>query len=77
MEEKIRCKFTCNSVEKTKGWNGGPDFLFKAHLTPVHDGSDENKEFWAATPEGSIEVATVALDVFEPGKEYYVDFTPA
>jgi len=49
-------------------------------LSPVYSGSEENKQFFAATPGGSIMLHVVnekGMAVFEEGKEYYVDFTPA
>lgn len=52
-------------------------------LTPVYGNNDpnhENTKFWAASPSGSIEIGCAnieAAQVFELGKEYYVDFTAA
>lgn len=49
-------------------------------LNPVYSGCEENKTFWEHTPAGTITLTitnTAARDQFEPGKEYYVDFTPA
>jgi len=71
-----RAKFTCTEVSKRTGW-GGNEFLYAAKFNIVTSGSDENKEFFAASPSGSIEVSTVKEDHFEVGKDYYVDFTEA
>lgn len=71
-----RCKFKCQSVTKRLGFNGDP-FNYDAEFQVVYGGSPENKAFFAATPSGSIKVATFKEDQFVPGKEYYVDFTPA
>lgn len=49
-------------------------------LQAVTGTSAENKEFFASTPNGSIELRIVrpeAVGQFERGKEYYVDFSPA
>lgn len=49
-------------------------------LSPVTSGSEENKAFYKWTPGGSIQLETVnteAAKQFEPGVEFYVDFTPA
>lgn len=51
-------------------------------LRPVMatDDSPENRAFWEASPNGSIELTInnpAAAEVFELGKSYYVDFTPA
>lgn len=48
-------------------------------LSPVYspDPQHENKTFWEATPCGSIDLSTInmeAAEVFELGREYYVDF---
>lgn len=42
--------------------------------------NEENKEFFKSTPSASVQLAIVreeAAAIFEVGKEYYVDFTPA
>jgi len=77
MPEIIRAKFTCTQVTKFKsGWGDYPihyNFKFQA----VSSGSEENKKFFAATPSGSIELSALNADLFEVGKEYYIDFIPA
>lgn len=77
----IRCKFTCVSVTKRKGF-GEFAFVYDATLHPVtphsgHEPSEENRAFFAATPSGQITVGTVAGDRFVVGQDYYIDFTPA
>jgi hypothetical protein len=52
----------------------------KISLMAVTATNDENKEFFKSTPTGSINLNIVNLDaanMFEQGKEYYVDFTEA
>jgi hypothetical protein len=69
----VRAKFRVESRNETV--NGHAVLLF-----PVTTGSDENKEFYRATPAGKIELSTVNLaagDQFVPGSEFYVDFTLA
>lgn len=49
-------------------------------LTPVVSGSKENESFYKYTPGGKIELSTVnpeAAAQFSPGKEFYIDFSPA
>lgn len=71
MSNTVRAKFTCEEVAKTVNGN-------RVKLTPVYGGSEENDKFFSLTPYGQIEVGTINPNVeFEPGKEYYVDFTPA
>lgn len=71
-----RCKAKCVSVTKSAGFNGHL-FVYGAKFNPCYGDTPENKAFFAATPSLSIEVGTAAADVFEVGKDYYVDFTPA
>jgi len=49
-------------------------------LQPVVGDSPENKEWSKWTPSGVIEISTInprAMELFEVGKAYTVDFTPA
>ena len=74
---KVRAKFKCTSVTKGCGW-GNNEFLYSAEFGAVTgQGSEENEQFFAATPSGNIKVSTVREDHFLVGKEYYVDFTLA
>ncbi len=76
----VRAKFYVNSLTKQKMWNGTDGIGTVVKMSPVMDGSDENKQFYKYSPSGSIELGTVnenAAAQFEIGKEYYVDFTPA
>lgn len=60
-----------------------PCEMWTIHGQPVYGNGDpnhENTKFWASSPNGSLMLGTVnkdAVDQFELGKEYYVDFTPA
>ena len=74
MSTTTRCKFVCNKVTKQLGFNGHP-FVYGAEFGVVYGNSEENKKFFAATPSGNLTVGTAAQDVFEVGKEYYLDFT--
>ena len=69
-----RAKFRCQSVTKQEGW-GGAKFVYNAKFFVVTGNSEENKQFFASTPTGTIEIGTVREDFFEPGEEYFVDFT--
>lgn len=65
----VRCKFVCNYKDGNN-----------LHFSPVYAGSQENEEFFSATPGGQIGLYIVndkALQQFEQGQEYYIDFTPA
>lgn len=78
----VRAKFKCNSVKKSHGnvWKGNTytlGFLYDYEFSVVTDGSEENKKFFASTPSGMIKLSSVRDDTWEPGKEYYIDFTLA
>ena len=69
----VKAKFYCWKKEIDLG---GTQVL----LSPVSNDSDENKNFWAATPSGKLEMRIkneVAAEQFEIGKEYYLVFTEA
>lgn len=80
----IRAKFRCDSSSKHMGYrpdeNGKPGYGivtgFKFSPVTSNDPTSENGQFWAATPQGSINIDTTKLDpeTFEIGKLYYVDF---
>jgi hypothetical protein len=74
--DKVRAKFRCHTVAKRQGFNGHP-FVYDAQFGAVSGDSGENKQFFAATPAGSISLTSILPDAFEPGKDYYVDITPA
>jgi len=71
-----RCKFTCIEVTKRKHWDPNKsEFHYDAKFSAVTSGSDENQEFYAATPSGTLTVQTYLPDMFEPGKDYYLDIS--
>lgn len=75
----VRAKFVVKEISRAK-YSAASKETQVIKLSPVIDGSEENKKFYAFTPIGSIELATLnpeAGNQFELGKEYYVDFTPA
>lgn len=70
---KTRCKFRCDSVTD----HGAAKSVV---MTPVYstDPKSENKVFWDSSPGGKFELNWVNPNVdFKPGKEYYLDITPA
>lgn len=69
----VRAKFKV--TQKTLGLNGYQ--VIQLNPTYSQDPESENKLFWDATPGGKIEMnVSKNGDLFELGKEYYVDFTP-
>ena len=68
----VRAKFFVQEIAKTT--YGG-----RVRLQAVCRGED-NKEWASATPSGQIDMTIrndIALAQFEPGDEFFVDFTPA
>lgn len=66
----MRAKFRCTLL----GENG------YAKLQAVYGTEGENKDFWTATPIGSLEISISnpeTKDYFKLGSEYYLDFTEA
>lgn len=66
----VQAKFYVSSVELTT-------YATIVKMQPVTKGSEENKEFWAATPAGRIEMTIkneFAAAHFKPGQEMYVTF---
>lgn len=74
---KTRAKFKCETVTKKRHWDKLKGFLYDVELVPVMCGSEENKQFYEASPGGKITLQTIKDHGFEPGKEYYIDFTEA
>ncbi len=73
----VRAKFVVQSITRQKHWDREKGEIHTVKLSPVAGNSEENKQFYAATPSGSIELGTVneqAGRQFELGAEYYVDF---
>lgn len=70
----VRAKFKCEST--TLRENNTGTVTFRA----VSGGSQENLMFWKFTPAGAISLHIdneAARKQFQPGQEYYVDFTSA
>lgn len=78
----VRAKFTCVEVKKYMGGTYDergkyvPGVLNNYRFNPVVGDSEENKRFFNSTPSGLIELHSVRDDLFELGKQYYLDFTP-
>lgn len=71
----VRCKFKC--VSKTPYSDTAAAAV---KFLAVTSGSPENEKFFKWTPNGSLDIGTIneeAAAEFEPGKEYYLDITPA
>lgn len=75
----IRAKFRCMS-ETRKKWGPEDSHVTRSYeFMAVYDETlPEDQRFAKATPSGSL---TITVDnpavSFEPGKSYYLDFTPA
>ena len=79
----VRAKFSCTSVTKQMGGKYNPEGKYESGVVydykfqAVVGGTDENKSFFASTPSGQISLSAVRDDLFEIGKEYYLDFSLA
>lgn len=71
-DRRVRGKFFVSKISKTT-WGGSVE------LSVVTRGED-NKAWASATPSGQITMSIrneLALEVFDVGDEFFVDFTPA
>jgi len=69
----IRAKFQCQKVKKES-------YGEVIELQAVYSEEGDNKSWSEATPSGSVNMVIsneAAQGLFEEGKEYYLDFTPA
>ncbi len=91
----VRAKFKVTKIERsmTTVFDGvdpvtqrpiyTPKEIQTIHFIPVfgpQDPDHENSKFWAATPQGAIQLGCVnaeAVAQFGLEQEFYVDFTPA
>lgn len=78
---RIRCKFQIRSVTPVEGGEG-----VTVEAAAVWDGSPENREFSKYTPWGDLKFGVdnpAALPAFleggelAPGREFFLDLTPA
>ena len=82
----MRAKFICESVTNRNSYgNKYQTVQLNAVYATVKKGDSEepdteNNQFSVATPSGKVEMTISnpkAIDFFEPGKSYYLDFTEA
>lgn len=69
----VRAKVVCEGIESNA-------VKFRTVYEPDASKDTENARFTTATPWGKIELGInnpAALEQFEAGKSYYVDFSPA
>lgn len=70
-----RLKVVCTELTQRVHWDKSKGFIGGVKMSPVTGSSEENKQFFEATPTGSIEFGTIneaALAEFQPGIEYYI-----
>ena len=70
----VRCKFQCVGVTKRVAWQRPGYYSYEADFQAVAD-TPQNKQFFEATPSGSLKIATYKEDVFQPGHDYFIDIT--
>lgn len=79
MSEKIRAKFKCLSVARHEASPGGVNLIVSLGAVYGKDGSD-NAQWSKWTPNGTLSMTItnpVVDGFFEPGREYFIDLTPA
>jgi len=72
----VRCKFRCHYQEKYYNKDTGELTGALIKMSPVYSGSEENKQFFNATPSGEINFYSVnpaVVEEIQEGEEYYVD----
>ncbi|MBV6650982.1 MAG: hypothetical protein KI789_14760 [Hoeflea sp.] len=75
---KVRAKFFVKQIINHHNGDLKADHAGEVVLSPVYD--DANKDWSKWTPQGEIKMTITnpaALDAFELGGQYFVDFTPA
>jgi len=73
----VRAKFWVSEVNH-KHVGAGSTFV-EVKMSPVYDDGGANKTWSKATPQGQIIMGITnqeAVEQFEIGKSYFVDFTP-
>lgn len=78
----VRAKFFVKSIQAMHNGNPDADQCSEVKLTPVYgsDADDPNASWSKYTPSGEISMMITnpaAVDQFELGSEYFVDFTKA
>ena len=71
----VRAKFRCHFIQKADG-----DSHRTIHMSPVTADTEENKSWSKYTPGGQLQMVIsnpAAFELFEQGKEYYLDIQPA
>lgn len=74
----VRAKFKCTEI-KHVATQSPNDVLAMLTFIPVYGDGKDNKEWSKYTPSGKLEMTVTnpsAIDKFEIGKDYYLDFKP-
>lgn len=81
--KEVVCKFRFTAMRTAEGYDyekKEPTLLYDLEFVPVSGTSEENKQFWKATPSGIFKFSTInaeAAKMFQFGHEYYVTFKEA
>lgn len=78
----IRAKFICLGVTETRDdtTKDKESETINLHAVYSSDPNSDNAQWSKWTPAGSVQMTInnpAAFGAFEPGKEYFLDFTPA
>lgn len=81
MTVQVRAKFKCMNIKHGYVPKDAKNCAVTVEMIPVWTGEDGvNKKWSQATPSGKLEMLITepkAAEVFELGRDYYLDFVPA
>lgn len=79
MANVVRAKFTCTFETHKKSGPGPWQTVHAYEFMAIYDpDTPEDQRYAQTTPTGNLTIQVDNPDVsFEPGKAYYLDFTPA
>ncbi len=75
----VRAKFMVMEIKHVHTYTPG-DTCATIVMQPVYDNGKANKDWAKYTPSGKLEMTVTnpkAIEAFNIGKEYYLDFSPA
>lgn len=85
----VRAKVKCTSIKESMGSRQATDSEGKQTWVPCRqwsyefafvskaDGGEENAKFWEHSPSGALNLTAIKERLYEVGRFYYLDWTPA
>ena len=76
---RVRAKFSCHNIKEDTDDNLHEVYRKEIRMGAVYSEEGENADYSEATPFGELEIhidgKTPAIDFFEEGQDYYLDFS--